>query len=235
MAEDHPNVARALIGAGARPGIFEATSLGDEALVLELLRANPTLANARFDAAVREDNPTAHTPLHIAARKNLPDIAAHLLDAGADLDARDAQQRTAVDQALARGHEPVFSLLVARGAAPDPALVAHVGTVARARGMVQLQERLFARELEPARALLEADPSLARAKLPTFWPDNYVGGTALHLAAWLDLRPFMDLLLEYGADVNARDERYGGTPVSWAEENGQRGAAEYLRAAAGSA
>jgi ankyrin repeat protein len=50
----------------------------------------------------------------------------------------------------------------------------------------------------------------------------------MHLAAWLDLRPFIDLLLEHGADPTARDQRYGGTPSSWARENSQDQAAEHL-------
>lgn len=39
----------------------------------------------------------------------------------------------------------------------------------------------------------------------------------------------IDLLLEYGADPEARDERYGGTPIDWALENSQDGTADYLR------
>jgi ankyrin repeat protein len=147
---------------------------------------------------------------------------------GGDLAARDATGRSPVDQALARGHAATFRTLVALGGSPSAALIAEVGSVERAAAMARLLACLFARNLEDARGLLERDPSLANARLPTFWEDNYVGGTAMHLAAWLGLRPFIDLLLELGADPTVRDQRYGGTPISWARENSQDQAATYL-------
>jgi ankyrin repeat protein len=230
IVHDHyPAVAQRLLDAGAEPTIFEAVALGDERLVATMLAAGPSLVAARLDGEARESAPTTHTPLHIAARKNLPGMARLLLRHAADPAAVDASNRTPVDQALVWGHAEVFRELVAAGASPAAELVAQVHSVERARSMQHLLTCLFERDLEAARALLDADASLARARLPTFWPDNYVGGTALHLAAWLDLRSFIDVLLDYGADLQARDERYGGTPMQWAEENSQYETAEYLR------
>jgi RNA polymerase sigma-70 factor (ECF subfamily) len=80
---DHPDIAQELIAAGAIPTIFEATALGDEHLVRQLLDADSTLANARLEEEAQGDNPTTHTPLHIAARKNLLAIAELLVAAGA--------------------------------------------------------------------------------------------------------------------------------------------------------
>lgn len=226
---DHLEVARLLVEAGAEVAIFEAVALDDAARVEALLQAAPDLVNARLGGESRDDNPTTDTPLHLAARKGLAAMARLLVARGGDLSTRNAMGRTAVDQALIWGHADAFRALVALDAIPSASLIAEVGSVERARTMVRLLACVFERDLDGARALLDADPSLARARLPTLWPDNPVGGTALHLAAWLDARPFIDLLLEHGADPMIRDQRYGGTPRGWAVENAQDEAAAYLQ------
>ena len=45
-----------------------------------------------------------------------------------------------------------------------------------------------------------------------------LGATALHHAAFGGHRAAVELLVEYGADINARDTRFGGTPAGWAIE-----------------
>ena len=44
------------------------------------------------------------------------------------------------------------------------------------------------------------------------------GATPLHLAALEGRRDIVHMLLDAGADVNARDERFGATPAGWAIE-----------------
>jgi len=226
---EHRELAGLLVEAGAEVTIFEAVALDDAARVEALLDAAPGLVNARLDGETRDDNPTTDTPLHIAARKGLPAMARLLAARGGELAARNATGRTPVDQALAWGQVEAFRALVALGGNPGAALIAEVGSVERARTMVRLLDCVFERDLDGARALLDADPSLATARPPTLWPDNCVGGTALHLAAWLDARAIIDLLLDHGADPLARDRRYGGTPRSWALENAQDQTAEHLQ------
>jgi hypothetical protein len=51
------------------------------------------------------------------------------------------------------------------------------------------------------------------------------GATPLHLAAFNGRRRIAQLLIEHGADVNARDPEFGATPAGWA--------IEYLREAGG--
>ena len=68
------------------------------------------------------------------------------------------------------------------------------------------------------RELLAADPAAARAK-------DGEGATPLHYATLSGRREIAELLLQHGADVNARDGRFGATPAGWA--------IEYLREAGG--
>jgi ankyrin repeat protein len=64
-------------------------------------------------------------------------------------------------------------------------------------------------DAEATRAMLAAEPDLARARDET-------GATALHVAAFHGHRAIVDLLLAAGADVNARDDTHGATPAGWA-------------------
>jgi len=64
-------------------------------------------------------------------------------------------------------------------------------------------------DLPRVKALLAADPDLAHAR-------DEEGATALHVAAFHACRDLIDLLCEAGADLNARDLRFGATPAGWA-------------------
>ena len=68
------------------------------------------------------------------------------------------------------------------------------------------------------RELLVSDPALARVK-------DEAGATALHYATLNGYREIVGLLLEHGADINTRDDRFNATPTGWA--------IEYLREAGG--
>jgi hypothetical protein len=59
------------------------------------------------------------------------------------------------------------------------------------------------------RALIASDAGLVRAR-------DEQGATALHVAAFHGHRTIVELLLDAGADLNARDETYTGTPAGWA-------------------
>jgi Ankyrin repeats (3 copies) len=64
-------------------------------------------------------------------------------------------------------------------------------------------------DLDAVRAWLASDPELVRAR-------DAMGATALHVAAFHAHRAIVELLLSAGAELNARDGTYGGTPAGWA-------------------
>jgi hypothetical protein len=66
-------------------------------------------------------------------------------------------------------------------------------------------------DVDTLRAILDRDPALVRAR-------DRVGATALHHAAFNASRRVVRLLVERGADINARDTEFGATPAGWAIE-----------------
>jgi ankyrin repeat protein len=90
------------------------------------------------------------------------------------------------------------------------------------RGATRVSTDLFAAiksgDVGRVRELLTSDPALVRVK-------DKDGATALHYATLNGYREIVGLLLENGAHINTRDDRFGATPTGWA--------IEYLREAGG--
>jgi ankyrin repeat protein len=74
-----------------------------------------------------------------------------------------------------------------------------------------LIEAVRAGNVSAVRALLTGDPARANE-------EDGSGATALHLAAENGHREVVRLLIEHGANVNARDGRFDATPTGWAIE-----------------
>jgi hypothetical protein len=74
--------------------------------------------------------------------------------------------------------------------------------------------------IEQVRNQLAQEPALLHAR--------HEGGTALHVAALGHDRAMVALLLDAGADVNARDDTYQMTPIGWANEEGHETMVRFL-------
>ena len=73
----------------------------------------------------------------------------------------------------------------------------------------RLFEGVAAGDVGAVAALIDAVPDLVHAR-------DVQGATALHHAAFDGNRSLMQLLIDRGADLNARDLQYGATPAGWA-------------------
>jgi hypothetical protein len=74
---------------------------------------------------------------------------------------------------------------------------------------------------EPVHARAEYERALERPP----WP-----ASPLHVAALLGDLELVRHLVEQGADITARDELHGATPLAWAQRGGHRAVVDYLEA-----
>jgi ankyrin repeat protein len=129
--------AERLLAAGAVPDACAAANLDRIELLGRLLRDDP--------ARVHERGGDGKTPLHFARSRAVVDL---LLDAGADIDARDVDHRATpaewmLDRQRGAGRYDLARYLVQRGASTDIFLAAALGLTDRARAMLESNRDLL--------------------------------------------------------------------------------------------
>ena len=129
--------AQRLIAAGAIPDACAAAHLDDAPLLASILAATPS--------RVHERGGDGQTPLHFARSRSVVDL---LLDAGADIDARDVDHRATpaewmLDRARNAGRWELAQHLVERGAACDIFLAAALGRTQDAVTMLNTDASLL--------------------------------------------------------------------------------------------
>ena len=109
----HPELAEVCVKHGAKPDLFEATTLGDVEAVRKFVSADRALVNA-FAA-------DGFYPLGLAAFFGHRAIVEFLLKSGADvsLSARNAQKVTALHAGATRGDAEIVRMLLEAGADPN--------------------------------------------------------------------------------------------------------------------
>ena len=178
----------------------------------------------------KPDDETGEPPLLTATRRRRLDAVRILLDAGADLEGRDAFGKTAWVHAARRGFTEVADVLEAAGASTHTtssdrlAIALSAGDLAEARRILAThpdcahtgnreEDRLLAdmagREAtEPVVLLIEAGADLTTPGLD--------GGTPLHQAAWFGQPANARILLDAGAPLDVFDPVHDSSPLHWA-------------------
>ena len=221
-----PAYVERLRAAGARIDLHVEAALGEVAAVKKRLAREPALANARDEGDLAPLACCAGSRLfrHDArGAARLREIAALLLDAGADPNARVRSWGHSVDPAyfaIGAKHLEMLELLLARGADPGSALVSAAWNEPKS-----LAEAALRHGAVPDRALHEGRPVLnelvrwgqfdsarwllARGASPNV-PDER-GWTALHQAASRGNERMLRELLAAGGDPRKKDAE-GVTP-----------------------
>jgi len=175
--------------------LHEAVRRGSVAMVAALIQAGA-------DVHVRTANRYAWTPLHFAFNRQ---IAALLIDAGADVNAEDAYGNTLLKRLLESRygddwdecHRATFDYLIAKGAAVNTGRLETPLAIAVKNNLKACVRVLLAQGAVLNRTCLRAH-----------------GQTVLHLAADQCLPQMISLLVaEYGFDVNAQSLSEGHTPL----------------------
>ena len=185
--------------AGGRNPLHSATGARGEQI-----EVSDALLEAGADVnAVDNDNAT---PLHAAAASGSRAYISWLVDSGAEVNARDAAGRTPLHAAVE--NPGVAALLLTLGA--DPGALDSVGTPADPAACDHWNTPSFFMAAD-ARVVggcvdMGADVNATTEQ----WPTGYWGGdvTPLHsAAAWARDPGVIPLLVEAGADLDARDDR----------------------------
>ncbi|MEO8179996.1 MAG: ankyrin repeat domain-containing protein [Deltaproteobacteria bacterium] len=212
---------------------FAAVEKGDVEAAARLLERDPSLLDARrYRSEVPEGESRGSfgvTALHMAAQRGHEPLVSFLLDTGANLELRSSGHGdsggTPLHWAAQYGHLGVVQQLVERGADLNPeeevgedgGVGSHLDFLEHEEIARYLVERgthadLFSAVrlglVERARALLDRDSTLLSSR-------RFVDWTPLHLAARKNQPALVDLLVERGADLQARD-RHDRTPVELA-------------------
>ncbi len=187
--------------------IHEAVGAGDRDRVAALLARDAALASQIAD------DPTQQLPLHVAAAAGETEIAALLVEAGADINAGDIDGSTPLDVAAIRRQPGMVSWLLEQGADLNH----------RDRnGACAISFAVFGGDSLIVRRLIDAGADL-----------NYRGarGTPLlHGAAMRGMGWMVDLLIERGQDPNALTDT-GENALFWAARGGRPDMMERLLAA----
>ena len=152
------------------------------------------LIAAGADPNYRDPEPGSETPLHWAASSDDVDVAAALIDGGADIEIPNGSIGTPLDNAVGYGCWHVADLLVARGARVDK--LWHAGAL----GMLDRLEEL-----------LETTNPTTDEVSQAFW-HACAGGQ----------RRAAERLLRAGADLNWEPDYAHGTPLDAASGRGTR-------------
>jgi ankyrin repeat protein len=206
-----------------------AINSGDAKQVGEILRASSTpniqLAND-------------WSPLHVAAKRGSRDVAAAILDAGADLNATTGMLQTPLDVALLNDNKPVAELLRRKGALPGSELSLHAASSAGdlkavkkhvaagadinrlVNGNRPIGLALAFRRWDVAKFLLKKGCDVTKP--------SYGHATPLHVAASFDAPDeLLALLLKLGALIDPLDD-CDHTPLCYAASAGDERVVDWL-------
>jgi ankyrin repeat protein len=167
------------------------------------------------------------TPLHQACMCNLPEIAEYLIDNGADVNAKDAMKMTPLHHACIKSGDELIKLLVAKGAD----LQAENSKKQRPGNILELRE-VAKKKLLNALEQGGKENKKAVAEIFKEWPDmvNYAftkGMRPIHLAAGFGQPEMIEMLLQYGADIETLDMSLN-TPLHYAAIYGKIESVKYL-------
>uniref|UniRef100_A0A8C7Z3E4 Poly [ADP-ribose] polymerase n=1 Tax=Oryzias sinensis TaxID=183150 RepID=A0A8C7Z3E4_9TELE len=215
-------------GYAALRELFEACRNGDVSRVKRLV--DTVNVNAK-DMAGRKS-----TPLHFAAGFGRKDVVEHLLQTGANVHARDDGGLIPLHNACSFGHAEVVSLLLCQGADPNARdnwnyTPLHESAI---KGKIDVCIVLLQHGADPnirntdGKSALDLADSSAKAVLTgqslkfflleLFFPNSLLTvlqplnqqhdqcSTPLHLAAGYNRVRIVQLLLQHGADVHAKDK-----------------------------
>ena len=243
----HDHLGPWLIERGAALDAHSASKLGLFDELKEILAADPE--------ALHRKGPDGQRPLHVA---RTPEIAAWLLDLGADIEAKCVDHGSTPAEYAASHRPDVCRLLLDRGAGGDEFMYAMIGDLDRLGAAIDADPNVLHARTTPDRftptegeaahiymytigsnatlihaAVSGSGPEVVRFLVERGLDPNARGGyddqTAAHGAAWGNRPDMIRLLAECGADVDLPSgETHRNPPAGWGILSGSVEAIEAL-------
>ncbi len=221
---------------GDPPMVSRATLRGDKKLVELLLKKG-----AKLDIPDSE----GRLPLHIAIEAGKDEIAKMLIEAGAKLEVLNNEKQTPLHLAAKTNNLEMVRTLTYLGAAVD---------IGDKSGWTPFHFAIDNKNLEMAKVLhqkgadvnrkediqgktpliiacLSGEEDLVRWLLDNDAKTNHRdkgGYMPLHVSAMKDFKNIVDMLLNAGADINAKETTYGRTPSQLASIEGHAELASFI-------
>eukprot|EP01122_Echinamoeba_exundans_P013977 TRINITY_DN6229_c0_g1_i1.p1 TRINITY_DN6229_c0_g1~~TRINITY_DN6229_c0_g1_i1.p1 ORF type:complete len:781 (-),score=153.69 TRINITY_DN6229_c0_g1_i1:97-2439(-) len=177
----------------------------------------------QWKASVTSQNVHRFTPLHMAVfHAESVDCALALLDAGANIEAPDQNGWTALHIAASKGNDAIVDLLLSKGASINATTIANQTPLlmAACNGHIAVVRRLISANADTKiRVASSHESALIYAvqnghntiakELITYDAElltlaTVSGATPLHVAVQVDRKDMVELLLDAGANVNAK-------------------------------
>ncbi|MGH7506993.1 MAG: ankyrin repeat domain-containing protein, partial [Longimicrobiales bacterium] len=178
-----------LLERGATLTPHAAARLGMAGALRAMIEADPAVVHLRGG--------DGQFPLHFARTAEIADL---LLDAGADIDARDIDHESTAAQWLATARPGVAAYLVARGCETDPFLLAIIGDSQRLEGALAADPDDIDVRVTPERFPTRGERAAEHIYAYTIGS----GFTLLHAAAAADRPEVVSWLVARGCDAGAR-------------------------------
>ena len=168
------------------------------------------LIDQGYDVNETDDN--GFTILHVMVNAKRKDIVALLIKAGADVNAVKTRGGSALHDAAYKNHPEIAQLLIDAGADIE---------AKNRHGETPLHRTAWQGSVETLHVLLQAGADVNI--LTTGW----IRGGALHYAALRNHPAIAQILIDAGADIDAKTD-YGATPLRYAAQEGNTGVARIL-------
>jgi ankyrin repeat protein len=235
-------VAEFLLNHGARLDIFSAIVWKDLDTVRRMIASDPAVLSQQLGVV---DN--RQQPLHFAVINNLPDMAQLLLETGADINAKTAWGLTPLCLAAMMKHDQIVDLLRARQADVDLSAALVLGQFKRAEellvadpnqvgpaGPYHLLAHFTAQQgLAAATAVLLSNGADPDVFAEHFFHEREIvcSLSPLHVTAWRGHADVARILVDHGANLQSKDDRFESTPFVWAKWHYQEAVAALLKEA----
>jgi len=210
---EEPEMRAELLRRGAKVGLAEALALADDARVEAILSTDPD--------ALQRPAPNNGSWLMFARTTRAAD---RLLELGVSAHTKDRWGATPMEAfgRLGAAGQDLVRHLIARGIEASPAEYARMGDRATLETLIARDPAIARSDAVLTGAVEFKHYDLVRWLLKSGANPNArtcaeSKHTALHAAAWSGDLEMVKLLIAAGADMNARDMQYDGTPLGWAE------------------